>query len=29
MIDMEKKEHKIQRLAEELDKLSYDIDTFE
>ena len=29
VIDMEKKEHKIQRLAEELDKLSYDIDTFE
>lgn len=29
VIDMEKKEHKIQRLAEELDQLSYDIDTFE
>ena len=28
VIDMEKKEHKIQRLAEELDKLSYEIDTY-
>lgn len=29
VIDMETKEHKIQRLAAELDQLSYDIDTFE
>ena len=29
VIDMETKEHKIQRLATELDQLSYDIDTFE
>ena len=29
VIDMETKEHKIQRLVAELDQLSYDIDTFE
>ena len=29
VIDMETKEHKIQRLAAELDQLFYDIDTFE